>query len=109
MPTIRVGTSGWSYNHWQGIVYPDGAPMRERLEWYVKRFDTVEVNATYYHWQKASVFSGWRERLPENFLLTGTAPNALTHSARRLHPETWVERVKGGLMQLGEKRGVFLV
>ena len=45
---IRLGTSGFSYDDWVGPVYPPGLPKREWLAYYAQRFDTVELNVTYY-------------------------------------------------------------
>ncbi len=107
--TVHVGTSGWSYEHWQGVVYPHGAPRRERLGFYAARFRTVEVNSTYYRWPKDAAFASWRRRTPEGFVVTVKAPGLLTHVSRLFKPERWVERVARGLERLGEKRGVLLV
>jgi uncharacterized protein YecE (DUF72 family) len=107
--TVHVGTSGWSYEHWQGVLYPEGAPRRERLSYYAARFRTVEVNSTYYRWPKEASFASWRRRTPEGFLLTAKAPGLLTHVSRLFKPERWVERVGRGLARLREKRGVLLV
>jgi uncharacterized protein YecE (DUF72 family) len=106
---IHVGTSGWSYEHWQGVLYPHGARARERLGYYAARFGTVEVNSTYYRWPKEATFASWRRRTPEGFLLTVKAPGLLTHVSRLFKPERWVERVCRGLRQLRDKRGVLLV
>jgi uncharacterized protein YecE (DUF72 family) len=48
MPAF-IGTSGWSYDHWQGILYPRGVKGLERLDAYAARFRTVEVNNTLSH------------------------------------------------------------
>ena len=45
---VRIGTSGWSYDHWEGILYPHGARARARLRYYVPHFSTVELNTTGY-------------------------------------------------------------
>ena len=107
--SIHIGTSGWSYDHWQGIVYPHGVPDRARLDYYLQRYDTVEVNATYYRWPRDTVFNGWRERLPEGFLMTVKAPRGLTHARRLREPETWLERIESGVRGLGDRLGVLLV
>jgi uncharacterized protein YecE (DUF72 family) len=107
--TIHVGTSGWSYEHWQGVLYPEGTTPRARLELYARRFRTVEVNSTFYRWPRAPAFDSWRRRLPEGFVFTVKAPRALTHNARLFKPERWIERVAGATERLGEKRGVLLV
>lgn len=106
---VRVGTSGWSYEHWQGVLYPQGAPRRARLDYYAARFRTVEVNSTYYRWPKDATFASWRRRTPEDFLLTVKAPGLLTHVSRLFKPERWVERATRAMNRLGEKRGVLLV
>jgi uncharacterized protein YecE (DUF72 family) len=106
---IRIGTSGWSYDHWQGVLYPHGIPMWERLDHYTGRYDTVEVNSTYYRWPKDATFRYWRGRVPEGFLMTVKAPRGLTHSKRLYSPEAWLERIARGLHGLGDKRGILLV
>lgn len=109
MAFIHIGTSGWSYDHWQGVLYPHGVSSRERLDYYAARFRTVEVNSTYYRWPFDATFASWRNRLPEGFLMTVKAARGLTHVKKLYAPETWIERIAGGLHVLGEKRGVLLV
>jgi len=106
---VYIGTSGWSYDHWQGVLYPHGAPARARLDSYVARFGTVEVNSSYYHWPRDSTFAGWRSRVPPGFRMTVKAPRGLTHSSRLNAPETWIERIERGLRGLGDRLGIFLV
>jgi uncharacterized protein YecE (DUF72 family) len=106
---VRVGTSGWSYDHWEGVLYPPGTPVRARLDWYVARFETVEVNSTYYRWPPDATFAGWRRRVRPGFRLSVKAPRGLTHGARLYAPERWLCRIEGGLKELGDARGVLLV
>lgn len=42
--TVHIGTSGWSYGHRDGFLYPPATPPRDRLQNYVRRFSTVELN-----------------------------------------------------------------
>jgi len=105
----RIGTSGWSYDHWAGVLYRQGLPARDRLARYIEVFDTVEVNATFYRWPPPATFASWRRRLPEGFEFTVKAPRGLSH-ARRLHePEQWIERMTAGLHELAGRRGPLLV
>jgi uncharacterized protein YecE (DUF72 family) len=106
---IHVGTSGWSYDHWQGVLYPEHTPSARRLEYYVRRFTTVELNSSFYHWPRDATFASWRRRLPEGFLMTVKAPRGLTHGARLYGPEVWLERIERGVRELGEKLGVLLI
>lgn len=106
---IHIGTSGWSYAHWQGVLYPVGLPVRERLACYVQHFQTVEVNSTFYRWPRKVTFAHWYRRLPPGFCLSVKAPRGLTHGARLHAPEAWLSRIQRGLQPLGEKCGVLLV
>lgn len=107
--SIFIGTSGWSYDHWHGVIYPHGSAPRERLGFYVRHYQTVEVNSTFYRWPADASFASWRRRLPDGFVMTVKAPRGLTHGARLYAPERWLARVSRGLRQLGPRRGVLLV
>ena len=91
--SIRIGTSGWSYDHWDGVLYPPGLPPWERLGRYVQEFDTVELNASFYRWPRESTFAGWRRRLPPGFGMSVKASRGLTHAKRLYAPEAWSERI----------------
>ena len=106
---IHVGTSGWSYAHWDGVLYPPGLAPRERLSFYARAFATVEVNSSFYRWPRRASFGRWRDASPADFVWTFKAPRTLTHSARLYAPERWLGEVAAGLERLGHKRGVLLV
>jgi len=104
-----VGTSGWSYDHWEQVLYRPGLPGRDRLARYAEAFDTVELNASFYRWPRPAAFASWRDRLPEGFRLSVKAPRGLTHAKRLYAPEAWVERICACWHELGERRGALLV
>ena len=106
---LWIGTSGWSYDHWHGVLYPHGLPIGDRLDCYLHRYPTVEVNSTFYRWPPEVTFERWRQRLPDDFQMTIKAPRGLTHGKRLNEPEVWLARMEPGLRTLGEKRGVLLV
>ena len=107
--SIHIGTSGWSYEHWNGILYPHSAKPWERLFYYVEKFDTVELNSSFYKWPTNAAFKNWQRRLPPSFLLSVKAPRILTHNKRLYAPEKWIERIKFCWHMLADKRAVFLV
>ena len=107
--TVHVGTSGWSYDHWADVLYPPGAPPRDRLGHYTRAFGTVELNASFYRWPRLATFRGWRRRLPDGFQLSVKAPRGLTHAKRLYAPETWIERIAAGWHELADRRAVLLV
>ena len=106
---IRIGTSGWSYDHWVGVLYPEGTPVSARLARYVQEFTTVELNASFYRWPKDSTFEGWRQRLPDGFTMSVKAHRGLTHFRRLKSPEPWVERFERCWRALGDRREMLLV
>jgi uncharacterized protein YecE (DUF72 family) len=82
MTEVRVGCSGWAYDHWRGVVYPPGTPAARWLEHYATLFDTVEVNATFYRLPTRETVAGWAERTPGGFLFAVKASRHLTHVKR---------------------------
>lgn len=106
---IHIGTSGWSYEHWQGVLYPHGTARWHRLGYYVAQFGTVELNSSFYKWPTVAAFKSWQHRLPPGFAMTVKAPRHLTHTKRLYAPERWLERIKNCWHELGDKRAVLLV
>ncbi len=105
----HVGTSGWSYAHWENVLYPPGTPPAARRDLYVQRFSTVELNASFYRWPADRTFASWRKQLPEGFQLSVKAPRGLTHAKKLYSPETWVDRLAGSWHELAGRRGILLV
>ena len=106
---IHIGTSGWSYDHWHGVLYPPGVAPRDRLAHYTGAFGTVELNASFYRWPREASFRSWRRRLPDGFHFSVKAPRGLTHAKRLYAPEVWVQRIAAGWHELGPRRAVLLV
>jgi len=78
---VRIGCSGWNYRHWKEPVY-GGAPARRWLEIYARRFDTVEVNATFYRLPTRKAVAGWVDGTPDGFVLAVKGSRYLTHIRR---------------------------
>jgi uncharacterized protein YecE (DUF72 family) len=106
---IHIGTSGWSYGHWEHVLYPPGLPAQRRLGEYVQRFETVELNSSFYRWPRSSAFASWRRRLPDGFLMSVKAPRGLTHAKKLFAPEVWTQRIAESWHELGSRRAVLLV
>lgn len=82
MGEIRIGTSGFSYDDWRGYFYPEDIQKGEMLSYYAGRFNTVEVNSTYYAIPSAITFARMTEKTPEGFRFAVKAYKDLTHSDR---------------------------
>ncbi len=76
---IFLGTSGYSYQHWRGVFYPEGLKENRWLEHYAKFFDTVELNVTFYRLPKESAFLNWHKRTPKNFKFSVKGSRFITH------------------------------
>jgi uncharacterized protein YecE (DUF72 family) len=106
---LWIGTSGWSYPHWDRVLYPPGLRPADRLAVYTKAFRSVELNASFYRWPRDSSFRSWAQRLPDGFSMSVKAPRGLTHGAKLYRPERWVERIGRCWHDLGARRGVLLI
>jgi uncharacterized protein YecE (DUF72 family) len=82
MKPVRVGCSGWQYADWRGSFYPQREPQRRWLELYAERFDTVEVNSTFYRLPRRDAVAGWVKQTPDGFTFTVKASRYLTHIKR---------------------------
>ncbi|MEU5363551.1 DUF72 domain-containing protein [Streptomyces sp. NPDC005925] len=107
--TLFVGTSGWQYKDWRGVLYPDGCPTRLWLEEYAARFATVEVNNAFYRLPSRETFEAWRERTPAGFVVAVKASRYLTHIKRLRDPEEPVERLMSRAAGLGDRLGPVLL
>jgi len=76
---ILLGTSGYSYPDWGGVFYPPGLERAKQLDYYVRQFNTVEVNATYYRIPPASTFAAMERKTPAGFEFVVKAHGDMTH------------------------------
>jgi len=80
---IRIGCSGWNYQHWRnGVFYPPRLPPRRWLEFYAQHFDTVEINSTFYRLPRESAVASWALETPAGFLFAVKMSRYVTHLKR---------------------------
>ena len=79
---IRVGTSGYNYAEWKGTFYPEKMPASKMFAYYAERFQTVEINYTFYRMPTTRIAEGWRAQAPDGFTYTLKAPKRITHDRR---------------------------
>ncbi len=108
MAKVRVGTSGWSYDHWEGLFYPQNLPKPQWLNYYTEHFDTVELNSSFYRLHKRRAFEGWKEKTPPGFLWAVKGSRYITHIKRLTDPEETLSRFYESVEGLGEKIGPIL-
>jgi uncharacterized protein YecE (DUF72 family) len=108
MQSIYVGTSGWNYDHWKRVFYPKDCPKSKWLEAYVERFQTVEVNATFYRQMKPETFELWHRRTPEGFRWSVKGNRYITHVKRLKDFREPLKRFMDSLALLKNKLGIVL-
>ena len=108
MPVL-VGTSGWQYRDWRGVLYPPGLAERDWLAHYASRYGTVENNGTFYRLPAAATFAAWRAKTPGGFVMTVKASRYLTHVRRLRDPAEPVERLMRAAAGLGDRLGPVLL
>jgi uncharacterized protein YecE (DUF72 family) len=108
LSTIKVGTSGWSYDHWDGVFYPEKLPPGGRLPYYATRLAAVEIDATFYRLPGEGAVAHWRDEVPEGFAFAAKGSRFVTHFRRLAgawdQARSFVER----LSVLGDKLEVVL-
>lgn len=107
---IRIGTSGWSYEDWRGgKFYPKNLKKINELGYLAESFNTVELNASFYHLPKKYTFKNWKKKTPKDFVFSVKASRYITHIKKlKDSQETWgnfYQRTK----LLGGKLGPILV
>ena len=103
-----VGTSGWSYGHWIGPFYPQDADRAGLLRLYSQRFDTVEINNTFYRLPSQDAVERWRRETPVGFVFACKASRFITHMKKLKDPAASVKRFFEVVEALGRKRGPIL-
>jgi len=106
--TVRIGTSGWVYDHWRGTFYPEDLRQADWLGYYAREFDTVEINNTFYRLPGEAAFDRWRKQVPPGFLCAVKASRFLTHLKKLKDPEEPLQSFFERAGRLGETLGPVL-
>jgi len=105
---LYIGTSGWHYKHWIGTYYPPATKENEQLSLYVKDFNTVELNNSFYHLPLSKTFKGWAASTPVDFVFAIKASRFITHMKKLNVLKADVNRLLNRTNKLGEKMGPVL-
>lgn len=106
---LRVGTSGYQYDHWIGKFYPEGMRKSEWFAHYARHFDTVEINNSFYRLPAPATFAKWRQAAPPGFCYAVKYSRFGTHLKHLKDPETHVPRFLASAQELADRLGPILV
>jgi uncharacterized protein YecE (DUF72 family) len=105
---LRLGTSSFSAESWVGSFYPPGTAPADMLPLYAKRFDTVEIDATFYRAPSPQVVAGWVAKTPPGFVIASKAPQSITHEKRLEGVEEELNAFLRVMDGLGDRLGPIL-
>lgn len=106
---LRIGCSGFQYDHWRGIFYPPSIPKRAWFAHYAAYFDTVEINNTFYRVPERDIFQRWAADAPPGFVYALKFSRFGTHNKKLLDPEDTVGYFMERAAPLGRSLGPILV
>jgi len=108
MPEYYIGTSGWHYNHWKGLFYPERLPKNKWLEYYAAQFNTVEINNSFYRLPTENAFRQWYNGTFPGFKYAVKASRAITHIKRLKDAGEYLDNLLANAGLLREKLAVLL-
>ncbi|AXB48802.1 hypothetical protein A4R43_26030 [Amycolatopsis albispora] len=104
-----MGTSGWRYGPWRGKFYPKGLPQRRELEYLSRRFNSAELNGSFYSLQRPERYRTWFAETPERFLFAVKGGRFITHMKQLRDVHTPLANFfASGVLALEHKLGPFL-
>lgn len=105
-----IGISGYDYKPWRGSFYPAGMPYRRWLEYASRRFNTIELNGTFYSLKSPAVFERWAAETPaHDFVFAVKGGRFITHNLKLRNSEAALGNFfASGVLALGERTGPFL-
>jgi len=108
MAELRIGTSAFTAEGWEGTFYPKGIAAREQLTYYATQFDTVELDNTFYRTPASSTVKGWYAKTPPGFVFAAKVPQVITHEKMLVDCEADFKHFLGTMDELREKLRPFL-
>ncbi|HZO82412.1 MAG TPA: DUF72 domain-containing protein [Candidatus Binataceae bacterium] len=108
MARLFVGTSGWNYYGWRGSFYPEDLPSRQWLSYYARRFNSVELNYSFYRLPRRATYENWLKQVPPGFELAVKVWRAISQAHLDGIDERWRAFVEPALA-LDDRLGPFLL
>jgi len=105
---ILIGTSGFVYDHWRYLFYPEELSRAKWLGFYATHFNTVELNNTFYRLPSETAFANWHDLSPDNFIFAVKVSRFITHIKRLKDAGEPLQTFLSRARILGEKLGPLL-
>jgi uncharacterized protein YecE (DUF72 family) len=109
MGNIYIGISGWRYEPWRGVFYPEGLAQHRELEYASRQLPSIEINGSFYSLQRPDSYAAWYAATPPGFVFSVKGNRFLTHILRLADIDGPLANVlASGVFELHEKLGPFL-
>jgi uncharacterized protein YecE (DUF72 family) len=105
----HVGCSGWVYKDWRGLFYPEKLPQRLWFEHYATRFDTVEINNSFYRLPSEAMADQWGRQAPPGFTYAAKLGQFGSHRMKLRDARSWLPNHLDRVRRLGAAMGPTLV
>jgi uncharacterized protein YecE (DUF72 family) len=105
---VHIGTSGWHYAHWRGPFYPEKTKAADMLDFYIRHFDTVEINNSFYRLPPVNALKNWHDSTPADFCFAVKGSRYLTHMKKLKDPKPGLAKFFSRINHLGNKLGPIL-
>jgi uncharacterized protein YecE (DUF72 family) len=102
---IHLGTSAFTAAGWEGSFYPKAMKSGDYLAFYSRKFDTVEVDSTFYACPSPQTVTGWVRKTPRDFVFSVKVPQVITHEKILVDCRAEFEQFVDTMTGLGEKLG----
>lgn len=86
-----IGCSGYYYNHWKNLFYPEKLPKNQWLIYYSEHFNTVEINNTFYRMPAESAVKNWYSITPAGFIFSVKGYRYFTHLKKLIIDEAFMD------------------
>lgn len=106
---IRIGISGWRYQGWRKKFYPEDLVQRRELEYASRKFNSIELNGSFYSLQRPESYQTWYNETPRDFVFSVKGSRFVTHMLKLLRAEVPLANFFAqGILCLKEKLGPIL-
>lgn len=106
---IKTGTCAWSYDEWRGIFYPEQLPANQRLEFYARHFNSVEIDSTFYNTPGPHVTGQWLDATPNDFVFAPKISREISHERKLRNCQELLEAFLSSMAPLHHKLACVLV
>ena len=107
-PRLHLGTSSFSDPSWVGPFYPAGTKSGDFLAVYARRYETVEIDATFYRIPSAAQVRTWASKVPDGFRISAKVPQVITHEKLLVDAQEEIDLFLDAMSEAGDKLGPLL-